>query len=83
MMVHTHEDLKRTLADRDDEYRKLVEQHASCESRLQELQGKAVLEDAERVETINIKKQKLHLKDRMEAILRRYAEREAGAGVHH
>ncbi len=82
-MVHTHEDLKRTLAEKDDEYRELLVEHASCESRLQELQGKAVLEDVERVETINIKKQKLHLKDRMEAILRRYAEREAGAGVHH
>jgi uncharacterized protein YdcH (DUF465 family) len=80
-MVHILEDLKRTLSECNDEYRKLQTEHASCESRLQELQGKAVLDDAERIESINIKKQKLHLKDRMEAILRQHMERTSGAGV--
>ena len=80
-MVHIQEDLKRTLSENHDEYRKLLAEHASCESRLQELQGKAVLDDAERVESVNIKKQKLHLKDRMEAILRHHMERTSGAGV--
>ncbi len=82
-MVHSYEDLKRTLAEKDQEYRKLLTDHAPCESRLRELQGKAVLDDSERVETVNIKKQKLQLKDRMEEILRRHAGREAGAGVQH
>ena len=82
-MVHSHEDLKRTLAETDQEYRRLLSEHSSCESRLRELQGKAVLDEAERLETTNIKKQKLQIKDRMEQILRRHAEREAGAGVHH
>ena len=80
-MVHIQEDLKRTLSEKNDEYRKLLAEHAICESRLQELQGKAVLEDAERVESVNIKKQKLHIKDRMEAILRQHMERTSGAGV--
>ncbi len=80
-MVHSYEDLKRTLAETDQEFRQLAAQHASCESRLQELQGKAVLDDMERVETINIKKQKLQIKDRMEQILRRHTERAAGAGA--
>jgi uncharacterized protein YdcH (DUF465 family) len=80
-MVHIQEDLKRTLSEHNDEYRKLLAEHASCESRLQELQGKAVLDDGERVESVNIKKQKLHLKDRMEAILRQHMERTSGAGV--
>ncbi len=82
-MVHIYEDLKRTLAENDQEYRRLLSEHATCESRLQELQGKAVLDDSERVETVNIKKQKLQIKDRMEEILRRHSDREAGAGVHH
>ncbi len=82
-MVHSYEDLKRTLADNDHEYRRLQAEHATCESRLRELQGKAVLDEAERIETVNIKKQKLQIKDRMEEILRRHADREAGAGVHH
>src|SRR5439155_18320753 len=82
-MVHIHEDLKRTLAERHEEYRKLLAEHASCETRLQELQSKAALDDTERVETVNIKKQKLQLKDRMERIVREHLEREAGAGVRH
>jgi len=80
-MVHIQEDLKRTLSQNHEEYRKLLEEHASCESRLQELQGKAVLDEAERFESVNIKKQKLHLKDRMEWILRQHMERTSGAGV--
>ncbi|MGH9749854.1 MAG: DUF465 domain-containing protein [Candidatus Polarisedimenticolia bacterium] len=80
-MGHIHEDLRRTLAETDEEYRNLLEEHARCETRLQELQGKAVLDDGERLESVNIKKQKLHLKDRMEAILRGRIERATGAGV--
>jgi len=45
------------------------------------LQGKAVLDEAERVETVNLKKQKLQVKDRMERILQDYIERTASAGV--
>ena len=75
------EELRRTLAEKDDEYRRLLAEHASCETRLQELQGKAVLSDTERLESVNIKKQKLHLKDRMEAIFRQHMERQAGAGA--
>ncbi len=80
-MVHIQEDLRRTLSQDNEEYRKLLTEHASCESRLQELQGKAALDDAERVESVNIKKQKLYLKDRMEAILRQHMERTSGAGL--
>lgn len=80
-MVHGHEDLKRSLAESHEEYRRLLAEHQSCETRLQELQSKAALDEIERVETVNIKKQKLHLKDRMERIVREHLEREAGAGV--
>ena len=76
-----HEDLRRTLAEKNEEYRKLLAEHATCESRLQELQGKAALDETERIESVNIKKQKLHLKDRMEAILRQQLERPTGAGA--
>lgn len=80
-MGRMEEDLKQSLAETDEEYRGLVAEHARCESRLRELQGKAVLDDMERLESVNIKKQKLHLKDRMEAILRTHVERTAGAGA--
>lgn len=76
-----HEDLRRTLAEKNEEFRRLLAEHATCESRLQELQGKAALDETERIESVNIKKQKLHLKDRMEAILRQHLERPTGAGA--
>lgn len=80
-MVHNHEDLKRTLAEKNDEFRRLMADHADCEARLRELQSKATLEESERVETTRIKKQKLLIKDRMEALLRDYVGRGAGASV--
>lgn len=80
-MVHNHEDLKRTLATRNQEFRRLMSDHADHETRLQELQGKATLEESERVETTRIKKQKLLIKDRMETLLRAYIGRGPGASV--
>lgn len=82
-MVHNHEDLRRELAEQNPEYRRLMAEHASYDTRLEELQGKAVLEDAERVETINLKKQKLQVKDRMERMLREHLEKTASTGVRH
>jgi len=82
-MGRFEEDLRQSLAQTNDEYRRLTAEHASCEARLHELQGKASLDDTERLESVNIKKQKLHLKDRMEAILRQHLEREAGARLPH
>ena len=78
-MGRFEDDLRRTLAESDGEYRRLATEHAGCESRLLELQSKAALDEAERLESVNIKKQKLHLKDRMEAIVRHHLEREAPA----
>ena len=82
-MVHNHEDLRRELAERNPEFRKLMDEHATYENRLEELQGKAFLEDAERVETINLKKQKLQIKDRMERMLREHIDRMTGTSVRH
>ncbi len=80
-MVHNHEDLRLSLLERDSEFRRLNAEHATYESRLTELQGKADLDEAEKVETVNLKKQKLQIKDKMEWILREHIERETGAGV--
>jgi uncharacterized protein YdcH (DUF465 family) len=82
-MVHNHEDVRRDLADSNPEFRKLMAEHARYESRLEELQGKAVLEDAEKVETVNLKKQKLQVKDRMERILREHVEKMTGSALRH
>jgi len=82
-MVHIQDDLRRRLAEQDTEYRKLMAEHAGYELRLEELQGKATLDEAERVETVNLKKQKLLVKDRMERLVQEHMARSAGAGVSH
>jgi uncharacterized protein YdcH (DUF465 family) len=56
----------------DGEYKQLEAQHHEYESRLGELAEKPVLSDAEQLEETTLKKKKLHLKDRMQEIARRY-----------
>ena len=54
----------------NEEYRRLEEQHQGYEERLAALGDKDVLSDEEQVEEITLKKKKLQVKDRMEAIAR-------------
>jgi uncharacterized protein YdcH (DUF465 family) len=72
-MSQTHSE---DLTDRDPEYRRLLEAHRDHEQRLQALAGKPRLSEDEEVEEKRLKKEKLLLKDRMEAIAR-------GHGVAH
>ena len=54
----------------NEEYRRLEEQHHEYENRLQSLTDKVVLSDEEQLEETTLKKKKLQVKDRMEAIAR-------------
>jgi uncharacterized protein YdcH (DUF465 family) len=58
----------------NEEYKRLHEEHHQYESRLSQFVEKAVLSDEEQVEETTLKKKKLQLKDRMEAIARRMRE---------
>ncbi len=60
-----------------DEYRQLEAQHHEFESRLNALAAKAVLSDEEQFEETTLKKKKLQIKDRMQAI----AQRQRGASA--
>ena len=62
----------------DEEYVQLEVQHHEYESRLSELAEKAVLTDDEQFEETTLKKKKLQIKDRMQAI----ARRQRGASAH-
>lgn len=62
--------LRQMLLSNNPEYRQLDEQHREYESRLSRLTDKVVLDDAEQVEETTLKKKKLQIKDRMEAIAR-------------
>ena len=58
------------LLESNDEYRQLAAKHHELEDRLQELTSKHYLSNSEQFEEVTLKKRKLQLKDRMEAILR-------------
>jgi uncharacterized protein YdcH (DUF465 family) len=70
-------DLKYLLFKTDDEFHTLAEKHHQLDDRLHELTGKHYLSEPEQVEEVNLKKQKLQLKDRMENILRRHRQEQA------
>lgn len=70
-------DLKDLLLKTDDEFHTLVEKHHQLDDRLHELTAKHYLSEPEQLEEVNLKKQKLQIKDRMEDILRRHRQGQA------
>jgi uncharacterized protein YdcH (DUF465 family) len=66
--------LREQLLESNEEYRRLNQQHHDYETRLVTLADKAVLTDDEHVEEVTLKKKKLQIKDRMEAIARQVQE---------
>jgi uncharacterized protein YdcH (DUF465 family) len=71
MENNTQDELKAHLMATNEEFRTLATQHAQHHKRLEELDGKAHLTEAEEVEVHRLKKQKLRLKDQMNQILAR------------
>jgi hypothetical protein len=66
--------LRDYLLSHNEEFRKLDQQHREYESRLVALTDKVVLSADEQVEEVTLKKKKLQVKDRMEAIARQARE---------
>lgn len=66
------QDLKTLLLETHEEFRELASKHSELDHRLNELASKHYLSSDEQVEEVTIKKRKLHLKDRMEEILRQH-----------
>jgi uncharacterized protein YdcH (DUF465 family) len=62
--------IKERLVNEREDYRKLDELHQGFDERLTELNDKAFLSDEEQIEITKIKKEKLHLKDKMASIAR-------------
>ena len=69
------EEIKRELASYNDEFNALLKNHHEHERRLAELATKTFLSTDEEVEEKRLKKEKLHLKDRMEEIAREHRAR--------
>lgn len=74
-MTSDSQDLKPLLIETDDEFRQLATKHHELEERLHELTNKNYLSGPEQVEEVTLKKRKLQLKDKMEAIVRAHRER--------
>ena len=68
------QNLKELLLQTDEEFHSLADKHHQLDDRLRELTSKSYLSQPEQVEEVNLKKQKLQLKDRMEDILRRHLQ---------
>ena len=73
-MAQDSQQLKDHLLQTDSGFRQLAEQHQELDTRLHELASLDYLSQPEQIEEANLKKQKLQLKDRMHAILRRHAD---------
>ena len=69
-MAQNSDPIREHLLRDNEEYRRLDEQHRDFDTRLAALTDKVVLTDEEQLEETTIKKKKLQLKDRMEAIAR-------------
>jgi uncharacterized protein len=68
------EELKRTLLQTDEEFRQLATQHHDLDERIHNLSSRHYLSQPEQLEEVQLKKQKLYLKDQMEAALRRIGD---------
>lgn len=72
-------DIQRILSTEDEEFRKWLEEHHACESRLGELITKNEVSIDEELEEKTLKKRKLQLKDQMAARIRSYESANAMA----
>lgn len=80
-MTADSQDLKPLLLETDEEFRRLASKHHELEERLHELTIKHYLSGPEQVEETTLKKRKLQLKDRMEAIARAYRQGATAPGL--
>ena len=71
MENNTQDELKAHLVATNEEFRALAAQHAQYHKQLEELDAKSRLTEQEQIEEVRLKKQKLRLKDQMNAILAR------------
>ena len=74
--------LRELLLQTDEEFNKLAVRHHELDDRLHELSCKPYLSEPEHIEQVNLKKQKLQLKDRMEDILRRHRQTQSAIDQH-
>jgi uncharacterized protein YdcH (DUF465 family) len=78
-MAKTAESMREELLANNEEFRALFEQHQDCERRLTTLHENSLLSERDELEEKKIKRQKLYLKDQMEAMVRQKRAEETPA----
>jgi uncharacterized protein YdcH (DUF465 family) len=68
-MENPQDELKAHLMETSDEFRTLSSEHAEYHKLLEQLEAKPFLTEEEQVEEVRLKKQKLRLKDQLNAML--------------
>lgn len=68
--------LQEHLMATNDEFRRLVSEHAGFARRLDELASRSYLSEQEQLEEVRLKKLKLRLKDQMQVIIQRESSRQ-------
>jgi uncharacterized protein YdcH (DUF465 family) len=72
------EEVTKRLLEENEEFRQLKEEHNWFHRKVEELDKKAFLTPTERQQREELKKKKLVLKDRMEAMMERYRQEKKG-----
>jgi len=72
------EKLMQQLWEEDEEFRQLKEEHTWFHRKVEDLDKKSFLTPTERMQREELKKKKLALKDKMEAIMAAYRSRREG-----
>jgi uncharacterized protein YdcH (DUF465 family) len=71
-MIMKEEEIKEHLISENAEFRRLCEEHKLYEGKLNELHNRHHMTDQDRLEEIQLKKKKLHLKDQMNFMISRF-----------
>ena len=70
----TEEEIAKVLAEENDEYKALGDEHRGLKEKLSGFQGKVYLTPEEELEKKQLQKQKLSKKDRMADMIREYRQ---------
>jgi len=71
-MMMKEEEIKEHLISENAEFRRLCEEHKLYEGKLNELMRRHHMTEQDRLEEIQLKKKKLHLKDQMNSIISKF-----------
>ena len=70
-------DIKEHLLQSSEEFRRLAQKHSNYDEQLEKLLHKSYLSEEQKVEEVNLKKMKLHVKDQMEIMIQKYRQQAA------